>query len=159
MISLLVRNISLVVWLVIKRFPWGYPLKYFKYSFVLCNYTILCPLATQDEFVFVLILWYAWPCMNSCFFVLKVAQNKDKFSGHQLAAIRFLLYHAVESSSLIEDRMVTRKWIVAKSRGWTSLLSFLSLDGSINLDNAPKQSDDEEELLLDDDFSILDCIE
>jgi hypothetical protein len=41
---------------------------------------------------------------------------------------------------------------------YSSLLSFLNPDGSIDLVGALKRQDEDEELLPDDDFSILDCI-
>ncbi len=37
------------------------------------------------------------------------------------------------------------------------MLSFLNLDGSIDLVGALKRLNEEEELLVDDDFSILEC--
>ena len=40
----------------------------------------------------------------------------------------------------------------------SSLLSFLNADGSIDLAGALKRLDEDEEVLPDDDFSILDCI-
>jgi hypothetical protein len=40
-----------------------------------------------------------------------------------------------------------------------SLLSFLKLDGTIDIVAAVKRLDEDEELLPDDDFSILDCVE
>jgi hypothetical protein len=40
-----------------------------------------------------------------------------------------------------------------------SLLSFLNSDGSINLADALKQKDDEEELFPEHQFSILECLE